>query len=66
MPGGRYLMLCFSDRQPAGLSPRRVSQEEIRASFPSGWRVESIEPATIDITFGPQGVLAWLSIITRI
>src|SRR5207302_6840468 len=36
-PGARVYMLCFSDRFPPGLGPRRVSQEEIRASFPDGW-----------------------------
>jgi SAM-dependent methyltransferase len=64
-PGGRYYMLCFSDRQPGDWGPRRVSQDEIRTSFANGWRVESIEAATLDITASPDGVLAWLSAITR-
>jgi hypothetical protein len=34
-----------SDRQPGVLGPRRVTQEEIRATFADGWRVDSIEPA---------------------
>jgi SAM-dependent methyltransferase len=28
--GGRYYMLCFSDRQPGTLGPRRIKQSEIR------------------------------------
>ena len=36
-PGGRYHMLCFSDRQPGEWGPRRVGQDEIRASFSAGW-----------------------------
>jgi SAM-dependent methyltransferase len=64
-PGGRYFMLCFSDRQPGDFGPRRVSQDEIRASFGEGWRVDSIEPAKIDITTDPNGVIAWRSSITR-
>jgi cyclopropane fatty-acyl-phospholipid synthase-like methyltransferase len=63
--GGRYFMLCFSDRQPGDFGPRRVSQDEIRASFGEGWRVDSIEPAKIDITTDPNGVIAWRSSITR-
>jgi cyclopropane fatty-acyl-phospholipid synthase-like methyltransferase len=59
-PEGRYFMLCFSDRQPAGFGPRRVTQEEIRASFAEGWLVESIDAADLEITFGPP-VLAWLA-----
>jgi cyclopropane fatty-acyl-phospholipid synthase-like methyltransferase len=64
-PDGRYFMLCFSDRQPGDVGPRRVRREEIRASFADGWRVESIEPATIDTNRGPAAVLAWLASITR-
>jgi SAM-dependent methyltransferase len=64
-PGGRYLMLCFSDRQPGAWGPRRVTQAEIRASFDDGWRVDSIEPARFDVTIDPNGALAWLAAITR-
>jgi predicted dehydrogenase len=64
-PGGRYLMLCFSDRQPGSFGPRRVSQDEIRASFRDGWQVESIEPARFDVTIAPDGILAWLATISR-
>jgi cyclopropane fatty-acyl-phospholipid synthase-like methyltransferase len=64
-PGGRYFMLCFSDRQPGELGPRRVTQDEIRASFAKGWQVDSIEPATIDITTDPDGIRAWLTALTR-
>ena len=63
--GGRYYLLCFSDRQPSGFGPRRVSQQEIRASFGDGWRVESIQAATMDITLDPAGARAWHAAITR-
>lgn len=64
-PGGRYFMLCFSELQPGDAGPRRVTQGEIRASFASGWHVNSIEPATIETTMGPDGVRGWLACITR-
>src|ERR1700686_5013763 len=64
-PGGRYFMLCFSERQPGDTGPRRVAQAEIRASFDRGWQVDSIEPATIEITIGP-GIVAWLACLTRV
>jgi SAM-dependent methyltransferase len=63
--GGRYCMLCFSDRQAGDWGPRRVTQEEIRTSFAEGWRVDSITPDIIDITINPDGAQAWLSVITR-
>ena len=41
-------MLCFSELQPGDWGPRRVTEEEIRASFADrGWRVDSIEPAPL-------------------
>jgi len=63
--GATYFMLCFSEHQPGDWGPRRVTQKEIRDSFASGWEVASIEPAGMDITISPDGVLAWLSTIKR-
>jgi SAM-dependent methyltransferase len=66
--GGQYYLLCFTDQQPGDWGPRRVSQDEIRASFADGWRVDSIEAATFEVVPGPggsQGALAWLATITR-
>ncbi len=63
--GGRHFMLCFSDRQPGDWGPRRVTEDEIRTSFGEGWRVDTIEPAVLDITIDPSGAQAWLSVITR-
>jgi len=65
MPGGRYYMLCFTDQQPGAWGPRRVSQDEIRASFADGWRVDSIEAAGFEVAIGSGDALAWLSMITR-
>jgi cyclopropane fatty-acyl-phospholipid synthase-like methyltransferase len=65
-PGGRYFMLCFSDQQPGDRGPRRVTRDEIEASFADGWRIDSIEPATIDITTDPDGIRAWLAALTKI
>jgi SAM-dependent methyltransferase len=65
-PGARYDMLCFSDRQPGDWGPRRVSQDEIRAAFARGWRVESIEAARFDVTIDPGGVQAWRALMRRI
>lgn len=64
-PGGHYVMLCFSDRQPGDWGPRRVTQDEIRASFGDGWQVDGIEPARMDVTIDPNGIQAWLAAITR-
>lgn len=63
--GGRYHMLCFSDRQPGDRGPRRVTQDEIRANFDDGWRINSIQAARIDVTYDPDGAHAWLASLTR-
>ena len=30
LPGGRFFLLCFSDRAPGGFGPRRITGAEIR------------------------------------
>ena len=62
---GRYFMLCFSDRQPGIWGPRRVTEDEIRASFAMGWRVETIDATTMDVTLEQDGVAAWRAQVTR-
>ena len=64
--GGRYHMLCFSERQPGDWGPRRITQEEIRASLAERWTVDSIEPTVIEITIDPAGAQAWQVAATRI
>ena len=63
--GGRYFMLCFSDRVQGNVGPRRVSRDEITATFEDGWRADSIEPAVIDVTYGSAGIPAWRASLTR-
>lgn len=65
-PGGRYFMLCFSDRQPGDWGPRRITEAELRESFADGWHIDSLEPSTIEITLDPGGAKAWLVAMTRI
>jgi hypothetical protein len=43
-----------------------VTQDEITATFAGSWRVDSVEAATIDITTDPDGIRAWLAVLTRI
>jgi SAM-dependent methyltransferase len=64
-PGARYYMLCFSDEEPGDWGPRRIHQDEIRANFDHGWRVEGIEPAMIETTIEPERVHAWLVSLLR-
>jgi SAM-dependent methyltransferase len=64
--GGRYFVLCFSDKQPGDWGPRRIRQGELERCFAVGWRVDSIEDTVIDITLDPSGARSWLAALTRV
>jgi SAM-dependent methyltransferase len=69
-PGGRLLLMCFSDREPGTWGPRRVTEPELRTSFADGWRIDAITPSTFDIVAGnsdmPSKTNAWLVECTRV
>jgi SAM-dependent methyltransferase len=64
-PGGVLHLLCFSDREPWGGGPRRVTQAEIRDAFANGWNVASIEPERFATLVHDDGALAWHATIER-
>jgi cyclopropane fatty-acyl-phospholipid synthase-like methyltransferase len=71
-PGGRLLLLCFSDEEPGTQGPRRVSQREIRAAFYQAWMVEEIRSRRADVrqdledvSFSEGGPKVWFIIIGR-
>ena len=64
-PGGRYLMLCWSERNEWGYGPRRVTQAEIRETFADGWSVDSIEDDAFETNEPGWSIHAWLARITR-
>ncbi len=71
-PGGRLFLLCFSDQEPPGDGPRRVTQQELHEAFAQGWTIESIELAQFDvrpdlegIQFSEGGPYAWFMVARR-
>jgi SAM-dependent methyltransferase len=67
-PGGHLYLMCFSDRQPGTLGPRRVSQDELRAAFGGAWTILAIQADTFAVNpgiFPATTVQAWLASITR-
>ena len=71
-PGGRLLLLCFSDEEPGTRGPRRVSQREIQAAFADAWTVEEIRARRADVRqdledvpFSEGGPKVWFAIIGR-
>ena len=64
-PAGKYFMLCFSELEPGGYGPRRITEREIRDSFRDGWSIKYIRPATFESRTRAEGSHALLSSIER-
>jgi cyclopropane fatty-acyl-phospholipid synthase-like methyltransferase len=71
-PGGRLFLLCFSDQEPGDQGPRRISQKELHQAFATGWTIESIQPARLEVrpdfkefNFSEGGPKAWFAVIRR-
>lgn len=71
-PGGRLILLCFSDAEPGDQGPRRVSRKEIENVFADGWVIESLEPSRYevrpdlkDFRFSEGGPKAWFVMVKR-
>jgi cyclopropane fatty-acyl-phospholipid synthase-like methyltransferase len=71
-PGGLLYLLCFSDEEPGTYGPRRITQQEIRATFHDGWLVRQIEATQFESVeredgprHSPGGPKAWLATIER-
>ena len=63
--GARYFMMCFSDLEPAGWGPHRVTRAEIETSFAVGWRIDKLERAAMAVAFAPGTASAWFAAMTR-
>jgi cyclopropane fatty-acyl-phospholipid synthase-like methyltransferase len=66
-PGGEAFVVAWSDRNPFGYGPERVSRRALRSSFrrAEGWRVAGIEPERLETRLEPGVVHAWLATIRR-
>jgi hypothetical protein len=66
-PSGVLHLLCFSDRVPGHVGPRRVSQDDLREAFSTGWQVDRIDEAEFDVSadFPVRNPHAWLARIVR-
>jgi SAM-dependent methyltransferase len=64
-PGGVLHVLCFSDAEPPGWGPRRVSEGELRATFTAGWQVREIAPAVFETNLDAGHAQAWRAVFER-
>jgi SAM-dependent methyltransferase len=64
-PGGRCLVLAWSDRNPFGYGPERVHRRDLRAAFSAAWRVESVDAEELETLLPDGHVHAWLARMSR-
>lgn len=66
-PGGRFVLLCFSDAETREKGPRRVTKAEIEDAFRNGWTVESIDPMRFEVReeLYPDGARGWCAVIQK-
>jgi ubiquinone/menaquinone biosynthesis C-methylase UbiE len=64
-PGGRLCLVCFSEKEPPGWGPRRVTRAEILGTFREGFRSLSIREEGYSTTQTKEPVKAWLSVFLR-
>ncbi|WP_224367946.1 class I SAM-dependent methyltransferase [Hyalangium versicolor] len=66
VPGGRLHVLCYSDREPQGPGPRRVSQDALQASFARGFRLDALREVRCESHNRQDGgAHGWLASFTR-
>jgi ubiquinone/menaquinone biosynthesis C-methylase UbiE len=69
-PGGRVFLMCFSDQEPPGFGPRRITQQELRDAFATGWFGESIRHCRFAVIPQyrqefPEGAKSWFAVVRR-
>jgi SAM-dependent methyltransferase len=63
---GRYFMLCFSDKEPTNWGgPRRVTKEEIEATFSPLFNIDYIKDAYFATRIHDNGGRAYLTSATK-
>jgi len=64
--GGKYFVLCFSDKEPGNVGPRRISKKEIEATFSKMFRINYIKDAYFATKSDRKGPKAYITSITKI
>lgn len=63
--GGKYFMLCFSDKEPGTEGPRRISRQEIQSTFSQVFRIDYIRDAFFASKFHREGARAYVASMTK-
>jgi len=65
-PGGTLHVLCFSDAEPPGWGPRRVSERELLGTFGPPFILAGFRTARFANHTSEEGAHAWLASFTRL
>ncbi len=63
--GGKYFLLCFSDKEPEGYGPRRISKAEIERTFTPLFNIIYINDSAFYSRIGPHSSKAYLISVDR-
>ena len=64
--GGQVQLLCFSDEEPPGPGPRRVSEWDLKSAFRGIFVLTRIRPGRFESRIHPGGARAWVATLTRL
>jgi cyclopropane fatty-acyl-phospholipid synthase-like methyltransferase len=64
--GGQVHLLCFSDEEPPGQGPRRVSEWDLKVTFRGLFVLSAIRAARFESRLHPGGARAWCATLTRL
>lgn len=64
--GGKYFILCFSDKEPGKEGPRRVSKREIEDTFSNMFRIVYIKDAYFATKLHKKGAKAYKASLTKV
>ena len=64
--GGKYFMLCFSEKEHGTAGPRRISKKEIKETFSKMFRINYIKDAFFATKWDKKGPKAYLTSMTKI
>jgi len=58
--GGKYFVLCFSDKEPSDEGPRKISKREIEETFSEMFKIDYIREAVFASKLHKKGARAYL------
>jgi cyclopropane fatty-acyl-phospholipid synthase-like methyltransferase len=64
--GGQVQLLCFSDEEPPGPGPRRVSEWDIKSAFRGIFVLTQIRAGRFETRLNVGGARAWVATLTRL